>query len=169
MPCGLWTRMGPVKHVLDGAQIPYMKGQLFGKRTCPGMPDDTLPWAVQKWLNWSICHVPSWEGTLATPGEYDWTVRLRQRYGFMSQRAKKEPQYRASKKSSKRSLMGWQSRAAHIQASLIMAALYNRAGHYIFILWFSSFFLTFFLFSLMLHVTTKFDNLLLATSTFTVT
>jgi len=23
----------------------------FGERSCPRMPDDTLPWAVQKWLN----------------------------------------------------------------------------------------------------------------------
>jgi len=52
---GLWTRVGPRKHVLDGAQIPHTKGQLLGVRTCRGMPDDTLLWAVQKWLNRSIC------------------------------------------------------------------------------------------------------------------
>jgi len=33
------------------------KGQLLGERTCPGMPDDTLPWDVQKWLNRSICYL----------------------------------------------------------------------------------------------------------------
>ena len=35
MPFGLYTRVGPRKHVLDGAQIPYAKGQLLGERTCP--------------------------------------------------------------------------------------------------------------------------------------
>jgi len=29
-------------------------------------------------------NVPSWEGTLAPPGEYDWIVRLRRRCGLMS-------------------------------------------------------------------------------------
>jgi len=29
-------------------------------------------------------NVPSWEGTLAPPGEYDWTVRLLRRCGLMS-------------------------------------------------------------------------------------
>jgi len=37
-----WTRVGPRKHVLDGAQIPNAKGQLLGERTCPGMPDNTV-------------------------------------------------------------------------------------------------------------------------------
>jgi len=32
---GLWTLVGPRKHVLDGAQIPREKGQLLGERTCP--------------------------------------------------------------------------------------------------------------------------------------
>ena len=48
----LWTWVGPRKHVLfDGAQILHAKpGQLYGKGHVPGIPDDTLPWAVQKWL-----------------------------------------------------------------------------------------------------------------------
>jgi len=29
-------------------------------------------------------NVPSWEGTLAPPGEYDWTVHLQRRCGLMS-------------------------------------------------------------------------------------
>jgi len=41
MPFGLWTWVSSRKHVLDGAQIPYAKGQLLGERTCPGMPNDT--------------------------------------------------------------------------------------------------------------------------------
>jgi len=42
MPFGLWTRVGPIKHVLDGAQIPHAEGQLLGE----DMPDNTLPLAV---------------------------------------------------------------------------------------------------------------------------
>jgi len=37
MPFGLWTRVGPMKIVLDGAQIPHAKGQLLGEKACPGM------------------------------------------------------------------------------------------------------------------------------------
>ena len=55
MPFGLRTRVDPRKHVLDGAQIMYAMGQLLKERTCPGMSDDILPSAVQKWLNRSIC------------------------------------------------------------------------------------------------------------------
>jgi len=29
-------------------------------------------------------NAPSWESTLAPPGEYNWTIRLRRRYGLMS-------------------------------------------------------------------------------------
>jgi len=43
MPFGSWTRVGPRKHVLVGAQIRRAKEQLLGERTCPGIPDDTLP------------------------------------------------------------------------------------------------------------------------------
>jgi len=43
MPFELRTRVGPRKHVLDGTQIPRAKGQILGKNTCPGMPDNTLP------------------------------------------------------------------------------------------------------------------------------
>ena len=41
MQFGLWTWVGPRKHVLDGAQIPHAKGGAIirGK----DMPDDTLP------------------------------------------------------------------------------------------------------------------------------
>ena len=35
MQFGLWTRVGPRMHVLDGAQIPHAKGQLLEERTCP--------------------------------------------------------------------------------------------------------------------------------------
>jgi len=51
MPFALWTRVGPKKYVLDGAQILHSKGQLLWERTCPGMPDDTVPLAVQQELS----------------------------------------------------------------------------------------------------------------------
>jgi len=37
---GLWTRVGPRKHVLEGAQIPHVKGQLLSERTCSGGPKE---------------------------------------------------------------------------------------------------------------------------------
>jgi len=43
MPFGLWTGMGLRKHALGKGQINNAKGQFLGKRTCPGMPGDTLP------------------------------------------------------------------------------------------------------------------------------
>jgi len=69
----------------------HEKAQFLGKghvRACP----TTLPWAVQKWLNWSRCRLGCGLGwaqasmcymrcTLAQPGEYRWTVRLR-RWSF---------------------------------------------------------------------------------------
>ena len=48
---------GPRKHVLDGIQIPHPTVQFLRKTTCPGMPDDTLPWPVQKRLNRSRCRL----------------------------------------------------------------------------------------------------------------
>ena len=51
---GLWTLVGPC---IRWGPDPPCKGAIIGERTCPGMPDDILPWAVHKWLNWSICHL----------------------------------------------------------------------------------------------------------------
>jgi len=31
--------------------LDHPKGQLLGEKTCQGMPNDTLPLGVQKWLN----------------------------------------------------------------------------------------------------------------------
>jgi len=31
MPFGLWTRVGPMKHVVDGVQIPHAKEQFLEK------------------------------------------------------------------------------------------------------------------------------------------
>jgi len=38
MPFGLWTRVGPRKHILDGGGDRHAKGQFLGERTCS---DDT--------------------------------------------------------------------------------------------------------------------------------
>jgi len=90
---------------LLGVQIPYEKGQFWEKGSPIVKYRDFLPWAVQKWLNWSICCLGcglGWTegstssivfnrwcqcahmgGTLAPPGEYDWTLRLQQQSGLM--------------------------------------------------------------------------------------
>ena len=34
---GLWTPVGPMKHVLDGGPDPLCKGAILGDRTCPGI------------------------------------------------------------------------------------------------------------------------------------
>jgi len=57
MPFGFRTRMGPKNYVLDGVQ-----GRCHGNHFC---------------LSIYGC-------TLAPPGEYDWTVRVRRRCGLMS-------------------------------------------------------------------------------------
>jgi len=36
MPFGLWTQVGPRKHILDAVLIRRAKGQFLGERTCPG-------------------------------------------------------------------------------------------------------------------------------------
>jgi len=48
MPFG-WV--GQRNHVLDGFRSPQAKGQFLGERTCPVIPNGTLPWAAQKWQN----------------------------------------------------------------------------------------------------------------------
>ena len=111
MPFGFRTWVGAGNHVLDGGQdTPIGRGDFRWKKShckyrhCEYR--DFLPWAVQERLNWSICrldcglgwagdaqvqscspggiNVPTWEGTLAPPGEYNWTIRLRRWCGLMS-------------------------------------------------------------------------------------
>jgi len=53
--CGLTWAQG-ITHSI-GVQIPLCEEAILGERTCPGMPDDTLTWAVQKWLNRSRCRL----------------------------------------------------------------------------------------------------------------
>jgi len=46
---------GPKEACIRWGQDPPCEGAILrGKRTCLHMPYDTLPWAVQKWLNQSI-------------------------------------------------------------------------------------------------------------------
>jgi len=40
MPFGLWTRVGPGNHVLEGVQIAESEGAFLGGKD---MPDNTLP------------------------------------------------------------------------------------------------------------------------------
>jgi len=42
---------GPKETRIRWGPDPHAKGQLSGERTCLGMLEDTLPWAVQIWLN----------------------------------------------------------------------------------------------------------------------
>jgi len=94
MPFGLWTWVGPRKHILDGAQIPHAKGQLLGERT---VSDSPLLWAVQNgWTNrfavslWTLVgpkrstnsiifarwHQRALMGGQVDNGKYDFTARL---------------------------------------------------------------------------------------------
>jgi len=47
-----WTTRGLDR---SRSRSPRLKAQYLRERTCQGKPDDTLPWAVQKWLNWLRC------------------------------------------------------------------------------------------------------------------
>ena len=85
-----------------GSRSPW-EWAILGERGTHLQSGDMLPWAVQKRFIRLIRHlgcglrwaegsksspggskVLSWEGTLAPPGEYNWTVHLRRRCGLMS-------------------------------------------------------------------------------------
>jgi len=92
--------------MLDGVPDPPCQGQFWGKGRPIVKYRDSLPWAVQKWLNRSIClwvvdsdgpkeaqvqsyspgcaNLPIREGTLMPQGKHDWTIHLRRRCGLMS-------------------------------------------------------------------------------------
>jgi len=57
MPFGLRTWVDPGNRVLDGeSRSPMGRGSFDDKKShCKYM--DFLPWAMQEWLNWSICYV----------------------------------------------------------------------------------------------------------------
>ena len=54
---GLWTRVGPRKHVLYGAHIPPCEEAVISGKDMPGHArrHSAVSWA--KWLNRSICHL----------------------------------------------------------------------------------------------------------------
>jgi len=47
---------GPKEPCVVAPSHPFVKGQFLEERTCPAMPDDSLPSAGQKRLNRSRCH-----------------------------------------------------------------------------------------------------------------
>jgi len=51
MSFGLRAWVGLRNHALDVVRIPHWNEQFLAERTRPDMPQDTLLWAVQKWLN----------------------------------------------------------------------------------------------------------------------
>jgi len=51
-------QVGPREHVLDGAQVLHVKGQLIGERKCPMTPCREL--CKNGWSNWfAICVMDS--------------------------------------------------------------------------------------------------------------
>jgi len=42
---------------IRGDPDPHAKGQFLGEKTCPAMPDDNMPWAVQKQLKQLRCRL----------------------------------------------------------------------------------------------------------------
>ena len=53
---GLWFTKGTVYYM--GSKSRHAEVQFLVERTCPANACPTiLPWAVQKWLNWSRCHL----------------------------------------------------------------------------------------------------------------
>jgi len=104
MSFGLWAWSGSRNHELDRGPDPPREGAVLGEASPIVKYRDFLSWAVQKRLNRLICrlgcglgwaegvqsyspggaNMPSHMGTLAPPGEYDWTVHLRQQCGFIS-------------------------------------------------------------------------------------
>jgi len=58
MPFGLWARTCPRNHELDGGpDPPPREWAILGKESSNVRYRDFLPWAVQKWLNRSICRL----------------------------------------------------------------------------------------------------------------
>jgi len=56
LPFGLWAETGKRNHKVDGVQIP-MGGEIWGEGAPIVKYRELLPWAVQKWLNRSICRL----------------------------------------------------------------------------------------------------------------
>ena len=94
IPFGLRTRVGPGNHVFDGGpDIPHRNGQFWGqeepivsigtfcRELCENGRTDRLAVWIVDWggpkeaqvqsYSPGGASVPTWEGTLAPPGEYD--------------------------------------------------------------------------------------------------
>jgi len=100
MPFGLWIWVGPRKHVLDGVQNPLCERAIFMGQDMPGHArrHSAVSYAKTAEAIEMPFELPTWVGrrkhalhggTLAPPGEYDWTVRVwtvrvRRRRGLMS-------------------------------------------------------------------------------------
>jgi len=106
MPYRLWARMGQKNHVWDGVRIRRGKGQFLRKEEpiisigtfCRELCENRWTGRFAVWIvdsggpkeaqvqSYSPggASVPTCEGTLALPGEYDWTVRLWRRCGLKS-------------------------------------------------------------------------------------
>jgi len=96
---GLSQLGGPNEACIRWGQIPHVKGQLLGERTCPmtfchelcqnGWTSQFAIWVVECVPGWDKGSASSvaftrwrqWEGTLAPPGEYDLTFHLWRRCG----------------------------------------------------------------------------------------
>jgi len=87
VPFGLWTRMDPRNHVLDGVQIPLGRGNFEGEKRQPIVKYmESLPWAVRKQLNRSRCHFGCGLGWVQESRhkmwvhigvcEYDWGIHV---------------------------------------------------------------------------------------------
>jgi len=57
MPFGLWVRIGPGNHVLDGGSDPPWEQAILGKGSLIVKYRKFLPWAAQKQLNRLTCHL----------------------------------------------------------------------------------------------------------------
>jgi len=100
MPFWLRAWMSPRNHVRWGPDPAWERVIIRGKKGRPvAKYSDILPWAVQKWLNRSICHLGCGLGwakgstslivfarwhQLAQASKYGWTVHLWQQCGLIS-------------------------------------------------------------------------------------
>jgi len=95
MPFGLWARVGSWNHILDRFQLPVCENAIFRGKDMPGhawwhsamsCANSAEPIDMPLGLWTLVCRMKHvlHRGILAPPGEYDWTVRLWQRCGFMS-------------------------------------------------------------------------------------
>jgi len=67
---GLWTQMGPRKHLLNGGPDPLAKRQFLGGRTCPGfakmaelikMPFGLWTGVAQETMYWMGIQISPWK------------------------------------------------------------------------------------------------------------